>query len=181
MTNPIANLATTIPAATEELELAKLAKRADYFGCTLSGDNDVGYKLTWRGIDSKRLDNLYEVSRAIDTFKDGRLHELFGDFYAQKLPPVESVNHPPHYNSLPVPIECIDVVEHMNFNRGNAIKYIWRAGEKGDPIQELAKAIWYLCREIERIKRFGAWTQDELDRADVKAQEFKSLFAEESE
>jgi len=89
----------------------------------------------------------------------------------------DMVNHPPHYNTLPVDIECIDVIEHLNFCRGSAIKYIWRAGEKGDPIQDLEKGIWYLRREIERIKRFEAWTQADLDRAEAKAKEWEALFA----
>lgn len=64
----------------------------------------------------------------------------------------ETVDHPDHYNQIPG-IECIDVVEHMNFNRGNAVKYIWRAGLKGDVVEDLEKAIWYLQREVQRIQR----------------------------
>lgn len=67
----------------------------------------------------------------------------------------DPVNHPSHYNSHPAGIECIDVVEHMTFNRGNAIKYLWRAGEK-DPeaeITDLEKARWYIDREIARLKK----------------------------
>ena len=63
---------------------------------------------------------------------------------------MSDVNHPKHYNSHPSGIECIDVVEHMNFNLGNAIKYIWRADEKGNSIQDLEKAVWYVQREIKR-------------------------------
>jgi hypothetical protein len=62
------------------------------------------------------------------------------------------VNNPPHYTSHPSGIEAIQVTRHMNFNLGNAIKYIWRAGQKGDPIQDLQKAIFYLQDEIERLK-----------------------------
>lgn len=62
------------------------------------------------------------------------------------------VNHPPHYTNHPSGIEAIQVTRHMNFNLGNAIKYIWRAGQKGDPIQDLQKAIFYLQDEIERLK-----------------------------
>lgn len=62
----------------------------------------------------------------------------------------DSVNHPKHYNSHPSGIECIDVVEHMGFNLGNAIKYIWRADEKGNDIVDLQKAAWYVNREIEK-------------------------------
>lgn len=64
------------------------------------------------------------------------------------------VNAPPHYRNSPSGVECITVVEHMNFNRGNAIKYTWRAGEKdkATEIQDLEKARWYLDREIARLK-----------------------------
>lgn len=63
---------------------------------------------------------------------------------------MSTVDHPAHYNRHPSGIECIDVVEHMNFNLGNAMKYIWRADEKGNSIEDLEKAAWYLKREIER-------------------------------
>ena len=62
----------------------------------------------------------------------------------------EEVKHPPHYNNIPG-VECIDVVQHFNFNRGNAMKYIWRAGLKGDEIVDLRKAIYYLELEVERL------------------------------
>lgn len=63
-----------------------------------------------------------------------------------------AVNHPVHYNAHPSGIECIEVVRYMNFNLGNVIKYIWRAGIKGGDVstQDLKKAAWYLNDEIER-------------------------------
>lgn len=67
----------------------------------------------------------------------------------------DPVNHPKHYTSHPSGIECIDVTRHMNFNRGNAIKYIWRAGEKGPAVEDLKKAIWYLQDEIKRLSNGG--------------------------
>lgn len=63
----------------------------------------------------------------------------------------DPVNHPKHYTTHPSGVECITVTEHMNFNLGNAMKYIWRAGEKGNTVQDLEKAKWYLQREIDRI------------------------------
>jgi len=65
----------------------------------------------------------------------------------------DPVNNPAHYTSNSSGIECIDVVEHLNFCRGNAIKYIWRAGLKGDEIEDLKKAAWYIAREIQRLER----------------------------
>lgn len=65
---------------------------------------------------------------------------------------MSNVNHPAHYQAVPN-IECIDVVEHFSFNRGSALKYIWRAGHKGDAIEDLQKAAWYIEREIQRLER----------------------------
>lgn len=74
------------------------------------------------------------------------LHEINAEM-AEK----EDIVNPSHYKQHPAGIECIDVVEHMPFNLGNAIKYIWRAGLKTeDPGDDLRKAIWYVKREIER-------------------------------
>lgn len=63
------------------------------------------------------------------------------------------VNHPKHYTSHPSGVECIQITEHMTFNLGNAVKYIWRSGEKGNQIEDLQKACWYLEREIQRIEK----------------------------
>ena len=60
------------------------------------------------------------------------------------------VNHPSHYTAHPSGVECIQIVEHMNFNLGNAVKYIWRADLKNDAIEDLRKAAFYVQREIER-------------------------------
>ena len=64
----------------------------------------------------------------------------------------DPVNNPAHYTNHPSGIECIQVTEHMNFNRGNAVKYIWRCGDKGEPVEDLRKAIWYLERELVRLQ-----------------------------
>lgn len=65
---------------------------------------------------------------------------------------MSAVEHPKHYNSHPSGVECLTIVRHMNFNLGNAVKYIWRAGLKGESIEDLEKAIFYLKDEVQRIK-----------------------------
>jgi hypothetical protein len=60
------------------------------------------------------------------------------------------VDHPPHYQH-PSGVEAITICRHENFNVGNALKYIMRAPNKGNQIQDLNKARWYLADEIERI------------------------------
>jgi hypothetical protein len=64
----------------------------------------------------------------------------------------EKVDHPPHYTGHPSGVECITIVEHFGFNLGNAIKYIWRAALKGDLVEDLKKARWYIDREIGRLE-----------------------------
>lgn len=70
----------------------------------------------------------------------------------------DNVNHPPHYTAHPSGIECIEVTEHMSFCVGNAVKYLWRADHKGNDIEDLRKAAWYINREIERREREGLVT-----------------------
>jgi hypothetical protein len=65
----------------------------------------------------------------------------------------DPVNHPRHYTTHPSGVECIQITEHMGFNLGNAMKYIWRADEKNNAVEDLRKAVWYVQREIaKRIK-----------------------------
>ena len=73
----------------------------------------------------------------------------------QKEANQDEVNHPKHYISDPSGIECIQITRHRNFNIGNAIKYLWRAGLKdgNSDIQDLQKAVWYIQDEIERLEK----------------------------
>ncbi|MHA3913872.1 DUF3310 domain-containing protein [Halovulum sp. GXIMD14793] len=63
----------------------------------------------------------------------------------------DMINSPPHYKSHPSGVECIQITEHMNFCLGNAVKYIWRAGLKGDSVEDLKKARFYINQEIARL------------------------------
>ena len=73
--------------------------------------------------------------------------------------PVDMVSHPAHYNNGPPcpgcgrTIECIDVIEYRPCLRANAIKYLWRADDKGKTIEDLKKAIWYIQREIDNLEK----------------------------
>ena len=75
----------------------------------------------------------------------------------------DAVDHPVHYTSHPSGVEAVDVCEHMTFNAGNAVKYLWRAGLKGNDaedkrakhVEDLRKAAWYVNREIERLTKGG--------------------------
>lgn len=69
---------------------------------------------------------------------------------------VDTVNHPPHYK-FSNGAEVIDITEHLTFNGGNAVKYVARSTRqdgqnKGNVLEDLRKARWYIDREIERIE-----------------------------
>ena len=68
----------------------------------------------------------------------------------------ELVKHPDHYGGKENPYEAIKVIEawDLNFNLGNVLKYINRAGKKSeDPIRDLEQAVDYLGFEVRRMKR----------------------------
>ena len=68
---------------------------------------------------------------------------------------MSNVEHPSHYNQGEY--EVIDVINDwkLNFNLGNAVKYLARAGHKGNIIEDLKKAKWYIDREIQRLENEG--------------------------
>lgn len=69
---------------------------------------------------------------------------------------MDNINHPPHYNQHPSGVEAIDICEHLSFNVGNAIKYLFRCGHKTpDGLEDLKKAQWYLQRELGVHVRLG--------------------------
>lgn len=69
---------------------------------------------------------------------------------------MDEISHPSHYggNIENNPYETIKVIEawQANYNIGNVIKYISRYKSKGNPLQDLKKAAWYLNREIEKLE-----------------------------
>ena len=75
----------------------------------------------------------------------GMANLLLRNAQCEDLAP-DPINHPPHYTQHPSGVECITITEHYNFNVGNAIKYLWRAGLKDgtDAASDLRKAAWYV-------------------------------------
>ncbi|WP_070487347.1 DUF3310 domain-containing protein [Corynebacterium sp. HMSC08A12] len=78
---------------------------------------------------------------------------------------MDSVNHPSHYQS-DSGLEAIDVIEAFfmrNYFLGNVFKYIARAGKKGNRLEDLKKAEWYLHREIRRLSGEDKKVNVEID------------------
>lgn len=72
-------------------------------------------------------------------------------------PESDPINHPPHYQGK---VECIDAIEaalgddgFVAHCRGTAIKYLYRAGRKGELVEDLRKAAWYINRAIETLSK----------------------------
>lgn len=84
-------------------------------------------------------------------------------FASSMAPDHDPVHHPSHYTAHPSGVECIEVVKHMNFPMGSAVKYIWRADYKGNAIQDLEKAREYIEIEIARRKQFAAEQAAEVE------------------
>lgn len=63
---------------------------------------------------------------------------------------INTIDHPEHYNSRAISYECIDIAQYQTFCTGNAIKYLWRYKDKGNPIEDLEKARWYAYRASTR-------------------------------
>ena len=62
----------------------------------------------------------------------------------------DPVNSPDHYTWHPTGVECIRIIEVFPHNIAAAMGYLWRHDHKGEPIQDLRKAVWHIEREIKR-------------------------------
>ena len=82
---------------------------------------------------------------------NGRVWIEKSDFLARFEPVPDMVNNPPHYKDASG-IECIEVTQHMRFCEGNCFKYVYRAGSKGNLIEDLKKAAWYAERSWTRSR-----------------------------
>jgi len=104
-------------------------------------------KAQFKSPRSRLVNDLFEMKKAMDAVEQKPKPGLWDLISAD-----DPVNHPPHYKSGG--IETIDFIEakDLNYRLGNVVKYVSRAGKKGDPIQDLEKALWYLQREINARK-----------------------------
>ena len=115
----------------------------DDFGVTVTfGDGSGPYSYTHTEFERDvKLDSL--TPEVADSATDPRSSA------AQEAADNDPVKKPSHYRQVPG-IECIDVIKHFNFPVGSAIKYLWRHEHKGDPIENLRKAIENIEFEIAR-------------------------------
>ena len=109
-------------------------------------------KAQFKSPRSRLVNDLFEMRKAMDAVESKPTKLLVQPQYEHAAMKIladnDLVNHPPHYTKGG--IETIDFIEakDLNYRLGNVIKYVSRVGKKGDPIQDLEKAAWYLQREI---------------------------------
>ena len=106
--------------------------------------------------------NGHKVERLPDIIKDTEYFTPTFETCSTSNVKVDMVNHPSHYTWLKerCGIEVIDITRWLDFNIGNAVKYLLRAGHKTEKgltnkdktIQDLEKAIWYITDKINQLK-----------------------------
>lgn len=123
--------------------------------CYAHGSDELLCQSCARELDERRIafeKQIREMKNAGES-PEQMAEARTGSGGAEDVPYRDDVNRPDHYTSHPSGVECIEIVEHMSFNLGNAIKYLWRSGKKSDALTDLRKAIWYIEREISRLPR----------------------------
>ena len=114
-----------------------------------------GHTINSKMAEMKRLGKRLERSRPISNLPKGmtvaEADEIVADVN-QAIAQHDAVNHPEHYTAGG--IETIDFIEakKLGYNLGNVVKYITRSGLKGNQLEDLRKAQWYLSREIATLK-----------------------------
>lgn len=102
--------------------------------------------MTWTNVQTTEAESVLEGSEKMNAEVMAEIAQ--GRKKLRMKQKADMVNHPPHYTSHPSGVECIQITEHMGFNLGNALKYIWRADLKGNAVEDLEKAIFYINREL---------------------------------
>lgn len=145
--NPFEGKAVKFETAEQLEHLAELAR-----GCGLTA---VGYDFnlfTHRHFREHFDGKEYSNYRGTNNLPE--IH--YSDFIEaakESEPTPDMVNHPPHYTVNG--IEVIDVIEKykLNYRLGNVVKYVLRSDLKGNRLQDLKKALWYLQREIDKSEK----------------------------
>jgi len=93
------------------------------------------------------------MSNIIDYFSEPHYEQPLKKHREDMINKAEAVNHPEHYGGSDSTYESIKVIEawELGFCLGNVVKYISRAGKKGNKLEDLKKAQWYLNREMEKL------------------------------
>lgn len=87
---------------------------------------------------------------------------------ARNAVPFDPVERPAHYNQHPSGVEVCEVTDGLDFNLGNAFKYLARAAHKGATKQDIGKALWYVRRRKKYLQADVVLRAGDVDDARVK-------------
>lgn len=132
------------------------AEPAALLPCCKCGGEAIGYDYAIPGRDFRHgVKCRHRDCQAVEgAATEAEARTAWNDIQGERLtdqPDVaaDMVNHPPHYTGHPSGVECIEVAEHLPFCLGNAFKYLFRRDAKGNPLENIEKAIWYVNRHNE--------------------------------
>jgi len=132
-------------------EKAKIAKKAK-----AAKKTKPAHKPNWKRLGFFSSDTPVVEDTVTDTYKDRMMELAYAATTGRAKIRMEGdrgdpVNNPAHYTVGG--IETIDFIEakKLNYRLGNVVKYLTRADHKGNKIEDLRKAQWYLEREIESL------------------------------
>ena len=164
MNNPFEGKAVRFETAEQLDHLAELARG---YGLEVQNVSPHSYKYTFFRLSStfkhysnyaNNLHNDTEIHysdfvASIEAVKESKTVDNILMSHEVRDNKPDMVNHPSHYNVKG--FEVIDIIDayNLNFNMGNALKYLLRADRKGNKVQDLKKALWYLQREIEQSEK----------------------------
>lgn len=121
-----------------------------YYYITIDGNTVHFDSLDYlrEAIEANPYDQFLISDGELKSFQITYIQRILQDKLNKSSSKPDMVNHPPHYTNHPSGVECIQITRHMSFNLGNAVKYIWRADLKGQSIEDLKKAVFYINDEI---------------------------------
>lgn len=132
------------PATADLAPCCKCASEAIGYDYAIPG-HAFRHGVKCRHHDCQSVEGFETAAAAHATWNDIQRDDL----EEQPSATTDMVNHPPHYTGHPSGVECIEVAEHLPFCLGNAFKYLFRRDAKGNPVENIEKAIWYINRHQE--------------------------------
>jgi transposase-like protein len=145
------------PKKTRE-EILKMAWAARSAKCAAAREAKAqakaAQKAEWKQGAIVTSNKAYPLGRDAEGYQlielNGRVARMLSN---RVVPEADNVNHPAHYKTGG--IETIDFIEakQLTYNLGNVVKYVSRADHKGNRLEDLEKAAWYLAREIQNLKK----------------------------
>ena len=132
---------------------AKAKEIAQAVGVPINSVYQIAYKVRKQMREGMAKVRMTALSPKLAASKATKGMKVIATYTSNKSIKSDMVNHPPHYKAGG--IETIDFIEAKNlgYNLGNVVKYVSRADLKGNKVEDLQKARWYLDRAIANLSK----------------------------